>query len=98
MTYLPLNNYGSAALARMRSRALDERLGLDHPASQAALGRYYALSGEAYPQRWGTSPAAVAWSREVARRGGPCDGAAGYMNRAHRRHLRQLAAVTTVAA
>lgn len=93
MTYLPAHTYGSSALARMRHRALVERLGEQHPAAQAALGRYWAVSGSAVPQRGLVSPAAVAWTRESG-------AIPGWMNQRERYELtlRRGQAVTIVGA
>ena len=55
------------------------RLGPDHPATRAALGRMLEASQAMVPQFDATTPEAVAWRRAC--------GAWGYMNRAHRRHL-----------
>lgn len=87
---LPRFTYGSRGIAWMRYRGLPEG-----PAREAALGRYYAVTGAAVPQRGLLSPAAVAWHREAAQRGP--GGAAGYMNRHERRRLTRRRGVATVA-
>lgn len=92
MTHAPQHNYGSVSLARIRFQAAE----VGTPRWWSLLGRYHALSGKATPQRGSTNPAAVAWAREVAKRR-PDGGAAGYLNRTHRKALRQAAAVATVA-
>ena len=79
MRSIPRATFGSVYLARWRASALADSLGVEHPAAQAALGRFYALSGSAVPQRSAVDPASVAWHRQSG-------AVSGYRNRAERRH------------
>lgn len=64
----------------------EDALGVEHPATQAAIGRQYAARFEtgrgATPQRGSTGPASVAWHRATGAQ-------AGYYNRSYRKSQRQ---------
>lgn len=78
---------GSAAIWGARWLLAEGELGWDHPATQAAQGRQWALSKGAarVPQRNAKSPAAIAWHRAS-------EAQPGYMNRRYRKHMRATAA------
>ena len=76
-----MRGYTSAVVLRFQYERRAARLGDDHPHVQATLGRYYALSGKAVPQRNAKSPAAIAWHRAS-------EAQPGYCNRTYRRKAR----------
>jgi hypothetical protein len=69
--------YGSRGLAAYRWRARAATLGLDHPATRAALGRLNYYRGMT-PQKRAVEPEAIAWYRESGAQ-------PGYWNRSRRR-------------
>lgn len=74
--------YTSAVVERFKYERVVARLGEEHPATQARLGRYYGLSLKAVPSRNAEGPAAIAWHRAS-------ESQPGYRNRRYRRHLRE---------
>jgi hypothetical protein len=78
------NSPGSGGLWRSRFERDARRVGEEHPASQAALGRWHGHTQAVVPAFNATGPAAVAWFRVTGAR-------AGYMNRHERRARRRLA-------
>jgi hypothetical protein len=75
--------YSSPGLWNSRRLLAAKRLGADHPAARAALGRQLEARGSV-PQRGLTTPEAIAWHR--------ASGAdRGFMNRSHRRAIARRA-------
>lgn len=85
---------GSGGLWRSRFERDVARVGEEHPATQAALGRWHAHTLAAVPQRGATGPASVAWIRLHQT-------IPGYRNRRWRKYEKSLTvarSVTTLAA
>lgn len=76
MSYTPLHNYGSPALARMIRDGARREHGFRHPATAAAQGRLDALLGRSAPD---TGVGRVSYARQKGER--------GYRNAGHREHL-----------